>query len=136
MLCVAPCDSFFLTCENPMNDPKSPSTDKRTIVEEGTHFKGSLTSTCPIVVQGAIEGEVEGPSLTVSRTGAVSGKIVAGTLQSAGKISGDFDVETARVEGSVDSNTVIRANSLDVKLTAPNGKLELMFGQASGRGRS
>lgn len=46
-----------------MNLPKKPSpndaaTTKRTLVEEGTRFKGSLTSTCPIVVQGSVEGDV------------------------------------------------------------------------------
>jgi cytoskeletal protein CcmA (bactofilin family) len=121
-----------------MNDPKNATTEKRTLVEEGTKFKGSLTSTCAIVVQGSVEGDVEGPSVTVSATGAVSGKIAAGALTSAGRIAGDFDVDTARVEGSVESNTVIRANSLDVKLTAASGKLQLTFGQAAGgsRGRS
>lgn len=125
-----------------MNDPKnptvgSPTTEKRTLVEEGTKFKGSLTSTCAIVVQGSIEGDVEGPSVSVSATGAVSGKIAAGSLTSAGKIAGDFDVDTARLEGTVESNTVIRATSLDVKLKATTGKLQLTFGQANGpRGRS
>lgn len=114
-----------------MSDPKNTATtEKRTLVEEGTKFKGSLTSTCAIVVQGTIEGDVEGPSVSVSSTGAVSGKISAGALTSAGRIAGDFDVDTARLEGSVENNTVIRANALDVKLTAPTGKLQLTFGQA------
>jgi hypothetical protein len=34
-----------------MNDLKNPAaTEKRTLVEEGTTFKGSLTSTCPLLV--------------------------------------------------------------------------------------
>ena len=120
-----------------MNDPKTPaqsssSTQKRTLVEEGTRFKGSLSSTCPIVVQGSVEGEVDGPAVTVSATGAVSGTIVTGTLKSDGKISGDFDVDTAQLAGNVAKDTVIRATSLDLKLTVPNGKLELTFGPASG----
>jgi cytoskeletal protein CcmA (bactofilin family) len=119
-----------------MNDPKNPTTEKRTLVEEGTRFKGSLTSTCPVLVQGSIEGDVEGPSVTVSTTGAVTGKITTGALKSAGKIAGDFDVDTAQVAGAVENNTVIRANSLDVKLTAATGKLQLTFGPAGSRGRS
>ena len=60
-----------------MNDPKNPTvgaatTEKRTLVEEGTRFKGSLTSTCPILVQGAVEGDVDGPAVTVSSTGLVT----------------------------------------------------------------
>lgn len=123
-----------------MNDPKNSgaTAEKRTLVEEGTKFKGSLTSTCAIVVQGSIEGDVEGPSVTVSASGAVSGKIAAGALTSSGKIAGDFDVDTARLEGSVAHDTVVRAQSLDVKLTATTGKLQLTFGQPGNgsRGRS
>jgi cytoskeletal protein CcmA (bactofilin family) len=121
-----------------MNNPKNPNSNpnannptapKRTLVEEGTRFKGSLTSSCPIHVQGTIEGDVDGPALTVSATGAVSGKIAAGSFKSEGKIAGDFDVETAQLSGTVEKDTVIRASSLDLKLTVPDGKLQLTFGQ-------
>lgn len=120
-----------------MNDPKSaglqaPTTTKRTLVEEGTSFKGSLTSTCPILVQGSIEGEVQGPAVTISATGAVSGKIQTGALKSDGRISGDFDVESAQLAGSVEKNTIVRANSLDVKLAVTTGKVQLTFGSAGG----
>ncbi|CAN5921242.1 hypothetical protein BH11MYX4_BH11MYX4_44840 [soil metagenome] len=116
----------------------SATKEKQTLVEEGTRFKGSLTSTCAILVQGAIEGDVEGPAVTVSSTGAVSGKIATGALKSEGKIAGDFDVESAQVAGTVENNTVIRASSLDIKLTVPSGKVQLTFGPAGrdGRGRS
>ena len=40
--------------------------EKRTLVEEGTELKGSLTSSCPVLVRGRIEGDVKAPSLTVS----------------------------------------------------------------------
>jgi cytoskeletal protein CcmA (bactofilin family) len=123
-----------------MNDPKapapppsSPTLQKRTLVEDGTKFKGSLTSTCPIVVQGSIEGNIEGPSLTVSATGAVSGTITTGDLKSAGRISGEFDVDTAQLAGSVASDTVIRAASLDLKLAVDGGKLQLTFGPGGGK---
>ena len=109
--------------------------EKQTLVEDGTRFKGSLTSTCAILVQGAVEGDVEGPAVTVSATGAVSGKIATGALKSEGKIAGDFDVESAQVSGTVESNTVIRASSLDLKLSATNGKMQLTFGPAGRDGR-
>jgi cytoskeletal protein CcmA (bactofilin family) len=120
-----------------MNDPKlGATTTKRTLVEEGTSFKGSMVSTCPILVQGTIEGDIEGPAVTVSATGAVSGKVATGALKSDGTISGDFDVETAQLAGTVEKNTVIRASSLDVKLTVPSGKVQLTFGPAkAGNGR-
>lgn len=122
-----------------MNQPKKPTLvepikEKRTLVEEGTRLKGSLTSTCPIVVQGSVEGDVDGPAVTVSATGVVSGKIAAGALTSEGRIAGTFDVDTAEIAGTVERNTVVRAASLDLKLTATNGKLELAFGQTTGAG--
>ena len=124
-----------------MNDPKNPAagsgaTTKRTLVEEGTRFKGSLTSTCPILVQGSVEGDVEGPAVTVSATGAISGKIMTSALKSDGKIAGDFEVDTAQLSGTIETNTVIRAQSLDVKLTVATGKVQLTFGPAGPRGRS
>lgn len=115
--------------------PASPTTEKRTLVEEGTAFKGSLTSSCPIVVQGSIDGDIEGPSVTVSETGAVSGKVVAESLTSSGTIAGDFDVETAQLEGRVEKDTTIRTNSLDAKLTATSGKLQITFGYEGGGGK-
>jgi len=33
-------------------------TGKHTLVEEGTELKGSLTSSCPVLVRGRIDGEV------------------------------------------------------------------------------
>lgn len=73
---------------------------------------------------------MNGPAVTVSATGTLSGKLTTGALKSEGKIAGDFDVDTAQVAGSVAHNTVVRAMSLDVKLVAPSGKVQLTFGPA------
>lgn len=118
-----------------MNLPEKPSpndvaTSKRTLVEEGTSFKGSLTSTCPIVVQGSVEGDVDGPAVTVSATGVVSGRIAAGALKSEGRIAGTFDVDTAEIAGTVEKNTVLRAAFLNLKLIVASGKVQLAFGPA------
>ena len=32
---------------------------RKTLVEEGTQFKGSLTSDCPIEVKGRVEGDTD-----------------------------------------------------------------------------
>ncbi|MDF2692643.1 MAG: hypothetical protein K0S65_1026 [Labilithrix sp.] len=106
----------------------SPTSQKRTLVEEGTRFKGSLTSTCPMLVQGAIEGDVDGPAVTVSATGSVSGKVTTGALVSEGTIAGDFEVDTAQLAGTVAHSTVVRAGTIDVKLNATGGKIQLTFG--------
>ena len=118
-----------------MNDLKNPgtigaaTTEKRTLVEEGTTFKGSLTSTCPILVKGTINGDLEAPSLTVASSGTVSGKVKAGELKSEGEISGEFDVDKVVLSGAVKDNTVIRAKALEVKLAVTGSKMQVVFGE-------
>lgn len=113
-----------------MNELKNPgATEKRTLVEEGTTFKGSLTSTCPILVKGTINGDLEAPSLTVAATGSVSGKVKAGELKSEGELSGEFDVDKVVLSGSVKDNTVIRAKALEVKLSVTGAKMQVVFGE-------
>ena len=102
---------------------------KLTVVEEGTEFKGTLTSSCPIDVRGRVEGELKTPSLTVSATGAVHGRAQVGEVRSQGEISGEFDADKVELSGVVRDNTVIRARSLDVKLGAQRGKIQVVFGE-------
>jgi hypothetical protein len=47
---------------------------KRTLIEDGTELKGTLTSTCPIVVMGRVDGEMTGPSVEVTESGTLCGK--------------------------------------------------------------
>jgi cytoskeletal protein CcmA (bactofilin family) len=117
-----------------MTDAKSvvpAAGDKKTLVEEGTQFKGSLSSNCPIVVRGRIEGDVSAPSLTISSSGAVHGKVKVEELRSQGELAGEFDADVVQLSGSVKNNTVIRAKSLEVKLTPTNGKLQVVFGDCT-----
>jgi cytoskeletal protein CcmA (bactofilin family) len=107
--------------------PSAPS--KHTIVEEGSTFKGTLTSSCPIHVHGRIEGELETPALTVSATGAVHGRAKVGAVRSQGELSGEFDADSVELAGTVRDNTVIRARSLEVKLSSARGKLQVIFGE-------
>jgi cytoskeletal protein CcmA (bactofilin family) len=107
--------------------PTAPS--KHTIVEEGSTFKGTLTSSCPIHVHGRIEGELETPALTVSATGAVHGRAKVGAVRSQGELSGEFDADSVELAGKVRDNTVIRARSLEVKLSSARGKLQVIFGE-------
>src|SRR5262249_49180998 len=91
--------------------------------------KGSLTSDCPIVVKGRIEGDVTAPSVTVSGTGAVHGKIKVGELRSQGELAGEFDADLVQLSGRVKDNTVVRARSIEVKLAPANGKMQVVFGE-------
>ncbi len=112
-----------------LRNPIGSATEKRTLVEEGTTFKGSLSSTCPIFVKGGVEGDIQAPSLTVASSGTVSGKVKAGELKSEGALAGEFDVEKVQLAGSVKDNTVIRAKSLEVKLTSTGSKMQVVFGE-------
>jgi cytoskeletal protein CcmA (bactofilin family) len=114
-----------------MPDPKSSASvaEKKTLVDEGTQFRGSLTSKCPIVVYGAVEGEVDAPSLTVAPSGAVRGNVRVRELRSQGELSGEFDAEAVVLAGTVKDKTVIRANTLEVKLAPTSSRLQVVFGE-------
>jgi cytoskeletal protein CcmA (bactofilin family) len=101
---------------------------KHTVVEEGTEIEGAIRSKCPITVSGAITGELAAPSLTVSSTGSVRGKVKVTELRSEGEIAGQIDAETVHLSGKVSDNTAIRASTLEVKLSQDGGKLNLTFG--------
>jgi cytoskeletal protein CcmA (bactofilin family) len=102
---------------------------KQTLIEEGTKFTGSFASNCPIVVRGAIEGEISGPSLTVSTTGAVSGKVKVKELHSEGSLSGEYDADVVQLSGTVKDKTIIRTKQLEVRLTPERGRMQVVFGE-------
>jgi cytoskeletal protein CcmA (bactofilin family) len=106
-------------------------TKRTTLIEEGTAFKGEFASDCPIVVKGRIEGNISGPSLTVSATGSVAGVVKVGVIESEGELSGEFEAETIRLSGRVRDNTIIRARSLEVKLAPEKGMMQVVFGECA-----
>jgi cytoskeletal protein CcmA (bactofilin family) len=107
----------------------SGNTDKKTIIEEGSELKGTLTSSCGVVVRGRLDGDIETPSLSVSASGAVHGRAKVGEVESEGELSGEFDADVVRLAGTIRDNTVIRARTLEVKLEASTGKMQVMFGE-------
>ena len=114
-----------------MNTRNQSGEQKQTTVEEGTEFKGTLSSTCPVVVRGVLDGEIKAPSLTIASTGTVVGNVRAQRIQSEGVLAGNVDADEVSLSGSVRSHTVIRAKSLEVKLARDNGKLEVTFGEVT-----
>jgi cytoskeletal protein CcmA (bactofilin family) len=110
-----------------VNEPNQ--TERRTLVDEGTELKGSLTSTCPVLVRGRIEGDVSAPSLTVSPSGAVNGKAKVGSLQAEGEIAGEFDADVVQLSGKVQDRTVIRTKTLSVQLASETKRLQVVFGE-------
>jgi cytoskeletal protein CcmA (bactofilin family) len=111
-----------------MSDKNGLPTGKHTLIEEGTEFKGSLSSKCPIVVVGKIDGDVTGPMIHVASSGVVSGKVNVQQLHSEGEIAGEVEAETVQIAGTVRDNTRIRARSLQVTLSTKKG-MEVVFGE-------
>jgi cytoskeletal protein CcmA (bactofilin family) len=109
--------------------PTQGTQGRKTLVEEGTSFKGSLSSTCPVEVKGRVEGDVTAPALSVSASGSVHGKVKVGEMQSHGELSGEFDADVVQLQGSVKDRTIIRAKSLEVKLSPTEGKMQVVFGE-------
>jgi cytoskeletal protein CcmA (bactofilin family) len=105
--------------------------DKRTLIEQGTEVKGTIKSTCPVVVNGRVEGELSAPELDVSITGTVRGNIKAERLSSRGTLSGNIDAGDLFLSGSVGSKTVIKAKNLEVKLAPDQGRMELTIGECT-----
>lgn len=106
-----------------MNDSNS----RRTMVEQGTKLNGALSSSCPIEVNGTVEGDLDAPALHVNPGGVVHGRVKVDEIQSQGELSGEFDARRVSLSGTVRHNTVIRAQSLDLKLNPHKGKLQVSF---------
>jgi cytoskeletal protein CcmA (bactofilin family) len=113
-----------------MSDKNGLPTGKHTLVEEGTEFKGTLSSKCPIVVMGKVEGEVAGPVIHVTASGVMAGNVKVKELRSDGEVAGDVEADVVRISGKVRDGTKIRARTLEVSLTA-SGKtgMEVVFGE-------
>ena len=111
-----------------MNDKNGLPTGKHTLVEEGTELKGSITSNCPIVVMGKVEGEVAGPVIHVTASGVVAGNVKVKELRSDGEVAGEVEADVVRISGKVRDKTVIRARSLEVSLSATKGGMQVVFG--------
>lgn len=107
------------------------SSEKKTIIEEGTEFDGAMTSSCAISLSGKMKGELSAPSLTVTKSGSVHGQVMVEQLKSDGEVSGEIDADSVVLAGKVNDDTVIRANTLEVKLDQPNGGLQVAFGNCS-----
>jgi cytoskeletal protein CcmA (bactofilin family) len=116
---------------NPSGKDASVRGDKQTLIENGTEFKGTMKSTCPVVVNGRVEGELSAPELDVTATGTVRGNIKAERLSSRGSLSGNIDAGDLFLSGTVGSKTVIKAKNIEVKLAPDQGRMELTIGECT-----
>ena len=104
------------------------SDTKKTLIEEGTELKGTLTSTCPIVVMGRVDGELTGPSVEVTESGTLCGKAKVTELRSRGELAGEFDAQVIELAGRVRDKTLIRAQAMEISLKRTDGRIEMVFG--------
>ena len=102
--------------------------DRRTLIEDGTEIEGNIKSSCPVSLNGKVNGQVSAPFLVVTKTGSVNGKVKVDQLSSKGQISGEIDADTVELSGRVNDDTVIRAKTLEVKLENKDGGLQVTFG--------
>lgn len=112
-----------------MSEKNGLPSGKHTLVEEGTEFKGTMSSNVPIVVMGKVEGEVAGPIIHITPSGVVAGNLKVKQLHSAGELAGEVEAETVQISGRVRDKTVIRAKSLDVSLNVQKGGMQVVFGE-------
>jgi cytoskeletal protein CcmA (bactofilin family) len=112
-----------------MSDKNGLPTGKHTLVEEGTEFKGTMSSNCPIVVMGKVEGDIAGPIIHITPSGVVAGVVKVKALHSAGELAGEVEADTVQISGRVRDRTVIRARSLDVSLNVAKGGMQVVFGE-------
>lgn len=112
-----------------MSEKNGLPSGKHTLVEEGTEFKGTMSSNCPIVVMGKVEGDVTGPMIQVTASGVIAGNVKVKELRSAGEVAGEVQADAVVISGKVRDKTVIRARTLQVTLNASKGGMEVMFGE-------
>ena len=105
------------------------STGRKNVIDEGTTFKGSLTSSSTVVVMGVMEGEITGPAVEVEPSGVIVGKARITELRSRGELAGEFEADQVELSGKVRDNTIIRARSLLVAPRAGDNDSDAVFGE-------
>jgi cytoskeletal protein CcmA (bactofilin family) len=109
--------------------PHDMNAPKQTLVEAGTEFKGTLKSSCPVAVNGTIDGDIDAPTLNIASSGSILGNVKAKTLRSQGTLSGNVDAEEVFLSGAVRSKTFIKTRRLEMKLgSMEKSQLEVTFG--------
>jgi cytoskeletal protein CcmA (bactofilin family) len=111
-----------------MQNEKASDAERQTLVEEGTRLEGALVSSSAVVVKGKIVGDVTAPLLRVTDSGSVHGRMNVREIVSNGELSGELDADLVQLAGVVRDKTIVRARSLNVKLAASSGRIEIVFG--------
>jgi cytoskeletal protein CcmA (bactofilin family) len=102
--------------------------NRKTVIESGTEFDGTIKSERPVVLSGSLKGQITAPSLDVTLTGKVQGSVKVSQFSCKGEVAGEVLAECVELSGRVCDATVIRAKTLDVKLAQSEGGVEVSFG--------
>jgi cytoskeletal protein CcmA (bactofilin family) len=113
-----------------MQNEKASEAERQTLVEEGTRLEGALVSSSAVVVKGKIVGDVTAPVLRVTDSGSVHGRMNVREIVSDGELSGELDADLVQLAGVVRDKTIVRTRSLNVKLAASSGRIEIVFGKS------
>ena len=100
------------------------------LVGEGTHCRGEFASRHPVIVHGRIEGDVKAPTVTVTASGALQGRIEAKTISSTGSVAGVLEADSIELTGAIAQDTIVRAQRLSLDVESTTGRIELAFNQA------
>ena len=94
---------------------KNEGQNKQTTVEEGTQFKGTLSSTCQVMVRGVVDGDLTAPVVIVSESGTVVGNVKAQSIWSEGVLAGRVDAGEERLAeaGPVDAGELKELRPVD-----------------------
>ena len=113
----------------PGSAPGAP-TGRKSIIDEGTTFKGAINSSSTVLVLGMLEGEVTGPAVEVERGGTLIGKAKVTELRSRGELAGEFEADDVELGGRVRDQTIIRARALRVGRSDTHpGAPDAVFGE-------
>ena len=78
-------------------DPRGASGGVPSIISPDLKIVGDLKSNGEIQIDGTIEGNIEGPLLTVSKQGKIDGSIVADTVRILGTVNGQVQAKTVHL---------------------------------------
>jgi cytoskeletal protein CcmA (bactofilin family) len=112
----------------PVAASPAPTQAERTVIARGTEFEGSVVSSCGVTLDGKLRGKLRAPSLVLNATGTVDGEVEVEELSSSGSLAGRIKAKTVQLSGRVNDSTVIRAETLEVKLSQPGSGMQVSFG--------
>lgn len=110
---------------------KESAGDRRTVIEEGTEFRGVMVSKRPVLLRGMLDGELQAPNVVVEAGGELRGKARLGELKSEGQVSGDIHADRVKLAGVVGDGTRIVARVLEIDVKSQDQAVAVTFSRAT-----